>query len=91
VNGYDRPSEIRAVLRALAHERKTAGYSRGDVEYNPEHLVAIEAQEKIFQAELDRMLAEGIEDEIKPESGFESFGRVQAGSLDHQYPDSMKR
>jgi hypothetical protein len=90
MNGYDTPREVRAVLEALAHERKTAGYSRANAGYNPEHLASIEAQEKLFQAELDRMLAEG-EDEDAPEPIHRSLARVNAGNLNHQYPDSMRR
>jgi hypothetical protein len=91
ISGYHTPAELRAVLAALAHERKTAGYSRVGVDYNPAHLASIERQEKIYQEALDEMLALGIEDEGKPEDVTKSIGRVSVGNLDHQYPKSMRR
>jgi hypothetical protein len=56
IAGFEKPGQVRAVLEALAHERKNHIYS-------PRHLAEIEAQEAIFKAELERMVAEGVEDE----------------------------
>jgi hypothetical protein len=56
IAGYERPFQVRAMLEALARERR--GHIR-----DPRHLASIEAQEAIYQAELDRMVAEGVPDE----------------------------
>jgi hypothetical protein len=82
MNGFDKPREIRAVLEALKHEKRSHIYSE-------RHLAEIEAQEKIFEAELERMITEGITDE--PESKSASWGTGWVGSIDRQYPPSMRR
>jgi hypothetical protein len=57
MNGYERPWQVRAMLDALARERR--GHIR-----DARHLASIEAQESAFRAELERMEKEGVpEDE----------------------------
>jgi hypothetical protein len=83
VNGFDKPREIRAVLEALKHEKRSHIY-------NERHLAEIERQEALFTAELKRMEAEGIEDEPAPgHTPWSMTGWV--GSIDHQFPPSMRR
>jgi len=91
MNGYDSIAEVKAVLEALKHEKKGAGWTAGaGADYNPAHLASILEQEKVFEAELARMLAAGVKDEPN-EPIHKSWGRTRAGNIGHQYPDSMKR
>ena len=56
MNGFERPFQVRAQLVALARERR--GHIRDE-----RHLASIKAQEAIFEAELQRMIDEGVPDE----------------------------
>jgi hypothetical protein len=82
MNGYDRPEEIRAVLEALKHEKQSHIY-------NERHLAEIERQEALFTAELKRMEAEDVADD--PEPSNKHWGTGWVGSIDHQFPPSMRR
>jgi hypothetical protein len=82
MNGFDKPREIRAVLEALKHEKRSHIYSE-------RHLAEIEAQEALFERELARMLEAGIQDDEEPKS--KSWGAGWVGSIDHQFPPSMRR
>ena len=56
INGFERPSQVRAALAAFEHER--TGGAASDLA----RLAAIAEQEAIFRAELERMEAEVIKD-----------------------------
>jgi hypothetical protein len=55
IAGYERPWQIRAQLEAFKHER-------GHI-WDARHLAEIEKGEALFQAELERMEAEGVPDD----------------------------
>jgi hypothetical protein len=70
------------VLGALAREKR--GHIRDE-----RHLAQIEQQQKIFQAELERMIAEGIEDE--PQS--QTTGRptlIRSATTGREYTEWVK-
>lgn len=58
IPGYERPMHIRATLAALRRERLNP--------WSESHAIAVDAQIGLFEAELARMEAEGIEDEPDP-------------------------
>jgi hypothetical protein len=57
IAGYERPSQVRAMLKGFQHERKGTS--------DPRWLAAIDEQERIFQEELARMEAEGVPEEAE--------------------------
>ena len=59
INGFERPSQVRAALAAFEHER--TGGAASDLA----RLAAIAEQEAIFRAELERMEAEVIKDPLR--------------------------
>lgn len=66
MNGYERPSLVRAALEGLKRERQGTS--------DPRRLAQIEAQEVLFEAELARMEREGIMDEVEP--GHPALGTI---------------
>ncbi len=56
IAGFETPSQVRAVLEGLAHERRS--HIR-----DARHLAEIEKQEALFRAELQRMEEEGTPEE----------------------------
>jgi hypothetical protein len=58
IAGFEKPWQVRAQLVAFEHERRGAVDAR--------HRAAIDEQEAIFLAELERMEAEGVPEETEP-------------------------
>jgi hypothetical protein len=76
MNGYERPWQVRAMLEALARERR--GHIRDE-----RHLASIEAQEKVFKAELKRMEEAGVpEDEATTNKAMGSVAYLGVPGVD---------
>jgi hypothetical protein len=65
IAGYERPSQVRAMLEGFKHERRGTS--------DPRWLASIEAQERIFKVELKRM--EAREFRRSPSPGTRRWGR----------------